>query len=226
MEKLETKMVQVTYFVELISSWCYWAEPAWASIKSRFADEVNFQWRVALLDAAGLPKSREQCDWFYRRSGAITRSAFMLNSGWFEEGRAEYHAVNLVGEAGKDFGFHDDRLRLALAHGALREGRKVGTIEECIGIIVPSFPGLDTERLAAAAGSPEVSQRVKESTEAFHQFKMTQRPSFLVENQIGDRAILSGLISESSLAAVVQNMLDDARAYQSFKAHFGAPPPR
>lgn len=27
--------VRVTYFVEAISSWCHWAEPAWAELQRR-----------------------------------------------------------------------------------------------------------------------------------------------------------------------------------------------
>jgi len=29
-------MVKVTYYLEVISSWCYWAEPAWAELKRRY----------------------------------------------------------------------------------------------------------------------------------------------------------------------------------------------
>jgi hypothetical protein len=64
-------------------------------------------------------------EWFYRRSGTITESAFMLNSGWFESGAVPYLVPNLLAEAGKDFGIDDDRLRLALSHAALRDGRRI-----------------------------------------------------------------------------------------------------
>ena len=39
------------------------------------------------MEASAMPQSRAQADWFYRRSGTIVRSPFMLNSGWFEDGR-------------------------------------------------------------------------------------------------------------------------------------------
>lgn len=29
--------VTVTYYVEILSSWCHWAEPAWAELKQRYA---------------------------------------------------------------------------------------------------------------------------------------------------------------------------------------------
>ena len=78
--------LKITYYLEVISSWCYWAEPAWAELRRRYADRADFEWKIALMDSSGLPVSREQCDWFYRRSGTITGSPFMLNSGWFEAG--------------------------------------------------------------------------------------------------------------------------------------------
>src|SRR6185436_20028412 len=116
--------VKITYYVDVISSWCFWAEPAWAELRQRFSKHIEFQWKIAQLTLDGLPKSREQCDWFYRRSGTIVRSLVKLNSGWFEADPVPYVAPNAVAEAAKDFGVTDDRVRLALARAALRDGRK------------------------------------------------------------------------------------------------------
>src|SRR5437870_8872290 len=85
-----TRTMKMTLYLEVISSWCFWAEPAWAELKRRYAGRVEFGWKIALIDETGLPKSRAQCDWFYRRSGTIMRSPFMLNSGWFEADRKHY----------------------------------------------------------------------------------------------------------------------------------------
>jgi predicted DsbA family dithiol-disulfide isomerase len=64
--------IKITYYLDLTSSWCYWAEPAWAELKKRYAKSpVEFDWQIALLDASGMSKSREQADWYYRRSGTI-----------------------------------------------------------------------------------------------------------------------------------------------------------
>src|SRR5688572_20959209 len=105
-------MVKVTYYLEVISSWCYWAEPAWRELKERYTStKVTFDWKIALMDESGLPVSREQVEWFYRRSGTIVRSPFMLNSGWFEVGVKEYLVPNFVAEAAKDLGVNDDRVR-------------------------------------------------------------------------------------------------------------------
>ena len=31
------KVDTVTYYLEVISSWCYWVEPTWAELKARYA---------------------------------------------------------------------------------------------------------------------------------------------------------------------------------------------
>ena len=150
--------MKITYYLEVISSWCYWAEPAWAELKRRYAGHVEFAWKIAHMSADAYPQSQAQCDWFYRRSGTIMRSPFMLNSGWFEAGIKEYRIPNLVAEAAKDFGVTDDRVRLAIAQAGLREGKKVGRWEEAVGAGAGAA-GLDPKALLARAQSPEIAAR-------------------------------------------------------------------
>lgn len=215
--------VKVTYYLEVISSWCYWAEPAWAELKQRYAGKVEFGWKIAQMPAEAYPTSKAQAEWFYRRSGTIMRSPFMLNSGWFEPGRATYDAPNLIAEAAKDFGVTDDRVRLAIAHAAEREGQKVGRWEVAIAIAVKAAK-LNKAKLLARAKSPAVAARLKQTTEEFHALQVTQRPTFLIESAIGDRAVFSGIVRVEPLAAAIEALLADQAAYDSYKAHFGGPP--
>src|SRR5438128_957219 len=158
---------KVTYYLEVISSWCYWAEPAWAELKRRYADKAEFNWKIAQMPASAYPTSKNQCDWFYRRSGSIMRSPFMLNSGWFEPDVKEYLVPNLVAEAARDFGVTDDRVRLAIAHAALREGRKVGNWTESAAVAAGAS-GLDASALLEKAKTPEVEARARATTAEFH----------------------------------------------------------
>ncbi len=215
--------LKITYYLEVISSWCYWAEPAWAELKARNGNEVAFSWKVALMDGAGLPTSKAQTDWFYRRSGTVVRSPFMLNSGWFDPDLKEYLAPNLVAEAGRDFGIEDDRIRIAIAKAALRDRRKVGNWEEAAQIGAQAA-NLVPEKLLERARHPSVLERARASTAEFHGLKVSQRPTFVVENDIGDRAVLSGLVSATPLMAVIDAMKADANAYASYAAHFSGPP--
>lgn len=219
----EAKPLRVTYYLEVVSSWCWWAEPAWTELKQRYEGRAKFEWKIALMDATGLPTSREQCEWFYRRSGPLMRSPYPLNSGWFEPGLKEYLAPNLVAEAAKDLGVIDDRARLALAHAALREGKRVGQWEVAVGVAAQSAD-LDAAQLLARAQSPEIMARARTTTAEFHALQVTQRPTFLVEDIIGDRAVFSGLATVEPLAATLDAMVHDCAGYASHAAHFGKPP--
>lgn len=216
--------VKVTYYLDVTSSWCYWAEPAWAELKQRYTNaRVEFDWKIALLDESGMSRSREQAEWFYRRSGTVVRSPFMLNSGWLDPYMPEFLPPNCVAEAAKNFGVTDDRVRLALMEAAMREGQKIARWEVCAAI-AGKTAGLNETALLAAARSPEVEKRVRSSTAEFHALQVTQRPTFVVESTIADRAVLSGIWRSDPLVAVIESMLTDAAAYQSWQAHFGDPP--
>ena len=214
--------VTITYYLEVLSSWCAWAEPTWAELKRRYAGSVDFQWKIALMDPGDFPASREQCDWFFRRSGLVMRSPFMLNSGWVEPGRRDYRAPDLVAEAGRDLGIEDDRLRLALAHAALRDGRRIGDLDEALAAAAAA--GFDSAALRPLATSAAVQQRVAASTAEFHAHRINQRPSFVLTDAIGDKAVFSGLVQLPPLAATIDAMLADTAAYAAHAAHFGTPP--
>jgi predicted DsbA family dithiol-disulfide isomerase len=216
--------VTLTYYLEILSSWCHWAEPAWNDLKVRHAGRVQFEWKIALMNPGDFPVSRAQCDWFYRRSGTIMRSPYMLNSGWLEpERHGEYHAPNLVAEAGRDFGFSDDRLRLALTHAGAREGRKIGEMTEAVAVAAAAT-GLNAAKLRAQAESREVRARVDASTAEFHAHQINQRPAFVLTDVIGDKAVFSGLVRAEPVAAAIEAMLADSAAYAAHAAHFGQPP--
>jgi predicted DsbA family dithiol-disulfide isomerase len=216
-------MVQVTYYLEVSSSWCYWAEPAWAELKKQYAGRVEFGWKIAQMAPEGYPVSKNQCEWFYRRSGSVMRSPFMLNPGWFEPEIKQYLVPNYVAEAARDFGVTDDRVRLAIAHAAMREGKKVGRWEVAIAAAAEAA-GLNPDKLLARARSPEVAARAQKTTAEFHALQVTQRPTFLIESSIGDRAVFSGTVRAEPLVAAIEAQLSDEAAYASWKAHFGDPP--
>jgi predicted DsbA family dithiol-disulfide isomerase len=215
--------ITVTDYLDVISSWCFWSEPTWAELKRRYQGRVAFQWKIALMDPSGLPLSREQEQWFYRRSGILMRSPFMLNTDWYDASLKEWLPPNAVAEAAKDFGITDDRTRLALSYATLREGKKVGDWDVCAEIAAKAGK-LDKAKLLDAAKSPAVEKRLRESTAEFHAMKVTQRPTFVVDTDIGDRAVFSGVVRFEPIAATIDSMLDDAAFYATHKAHFGDPP--
>ena len=216
--------MKLTYFLEVVSSWCYWSEPAWAELKARYAGRVEFGWKIAQMRPGDWPVSREQCDWFYRRSGTVTRSPFMLNSGWFEPVTpGTYPAASFVAEAAKDSGFTGDAIRLALSHAGVREGQKIGRMEVAVAVAAKAGK-LNAKKFRARAESADIATRIDASTKEFFRHQITQRPAFVVEDEIGDKAVFSGLLRLEALAAALEAMLDDTAAYASYQAHFGRPP--
>jgi len=220
--------MKVTYYLEVLSSWCTWVEPTWAELKTRYAARgVEFEWKIALMKPEEFPASRAQCDWFYQRSGGtVMHSPFKLNSGWFEEGRkGVYHAPNLVAEAAKDFGFSGDEIRLALAHAAVREGKKIGDLATAVAVAAKAGgKKLDAKKLRARAESAAVLARIEGSTAEFHAHQISQRPAFVLTDDIGDKAVFSGLVRIEPLVATIEAMLADTAAYAAHAAHHGKPP--
>jgi len=218
--------MKVTYYLEVLSSWCTWVEPTWQTLKERYAGRAEFEWKIALMPPDAFPVSAQQCDWFYRRSGTVMQSPFMLNAGWHEATRAgHYDAPNLVAEAARDLGFSGDEIRLALARAAVRDGVKIGDLERAVAVAVHASAGhLETNRLREAATSGAVRDRINASTREFSAHNIDQRPAFVLTDAIGDKAVFSGLVRIEPLAATIDAMLADTAAYASYKVHHGTPP--
>jgi predicted DsbA family dithiol-disulfide isomerase len=128
-----------------------------------------------------------------------------------------------VAEAAKDFGFTDDHVRLAIARAALREGKNIADWKVSAEIGAEAA-GIDADKLLERAKSPAIEKRIRASTAEFRALQITQRPAFVIDTEIGDRAVFSGVVKLEPLAATIDSMLDDAAAYVAHKAHFGDPP--
>ncbi|MEO8438980.1 MAG: DsbA family protein [Spartobacteria bacterium] len=214
----------VTNYLDVISSWCFWAVPAWQELQERYRDSVDFQWKIALMDEAALPPTQEATEWCYRRSGMLMRSPVMLNASWVEPGAKEYLAPNCTAEAARALGVEDDRAWLALSKAELLEGKKIARWQVSAEIAARAV-GLDAAELRKRAQAPEIEARVRESTAEFHALQVTQRPTFVIDTPIGDRAVFSGLAKVAPLIATVDAMLDDIVGYKAHAAHFGTTPP-
>jgi predicted DsbA family dithiol-disulfide isomerase len=219
--------MKVTYYLEVLSSWCYWAEPTWAELKARYeARGVEFDWKIALMKPEDFPATAKQYEWFLQRSGnSVMRSPFMLNPGWLDAPvtAANYPAASAVAEAARSLGAKGDAVRLALAHAGEREGRKMGRIAEAVKVAA-KVAKLDPKKLRARAESAEIKARIEATTAEFFAHQIDQRPAFVITDDIGDKAVFSGLVRIEPLAATIEAMLADQAAYAAHKAHFGGPP--
>ena len=124
----------------------------------------------------------------------------------------------------RDLGIEDDRAWLSLINAELREGKKIGDWQVA-SQIAASATGLDQKELLERAKSPEIEARVRETTAEFHALQVTQRPTFVIDSPIGDRAVFSGFAKVAPLITTIDAMLDDIAGYEVHAAHFGAMPP-
>jgi len=215
--------VSITSYLDVISSWCFWSEPAWAELKRRYEGRVRFEWKIALMDATGFPKTKEQAKWFYRRSGTMVQSKVMLKPGWFRPNVHECLPPNLLAVAARELGIGGDRVRLALAQATLLEGRDINDWKTAIDVAVRASQ-LDEEKLVETAKSPEIERQIRATTAEFHKLQVTQRPTFVIDTEIGDRVVFSGFVRLEPLVSALEAALEDAGAYDSYAAHFGSPP--
>lgn len=83
---------------------------------------------------------------------------------------------------------------------------------------------LDGKKLRARAESSQMKARIAASTAEFFAHQIDQRPAFILTDEIGDKAVFSGLVQLAPLAATIDAMLADTAAYAAHRAHYGPPP--
>ena len=66
--------------------------------------------------------------------------------------------------------------------------------------------------------------RVEAGTREFFAHQIDQRPAYVLTDEIGDKAVFSGLVRIEPLAAAIDAMRADVAAYAAHRAHFGDPP--
>jgi len=170
-----------------------------------------------------MPNSQAEEEWYYRRSGTIMRSPYRLNAHWFVPGLQEYLAPNAVAEAARSMGVTDDSVRIVIARAGMIEGLKFAEWEVAVQAAVRGC-SLNAGTLRSLAQSQTILDRMRATTAEFQAFKMTSRPSFLLESNIGDRVVFSGLATIEPLESALSALLRDAKAYASYAAHHGSPP--
>ena len=216
--------LKITNYLDVISSWCFWAEPMWTELKERYDGRVTFEWKIALMDESGMPKSRAQIEWYYRRSSMLMRAPYTLNPDWFEPGVTEYLAPNAIAEAAKDLGINDDTVRVALATAGLREGRKTGQWD-IAAEIGAATSGIEKDKLLKRAKSKQIEKRIRATTAEFHAMQVNQRPTFVIDSSTtGDRAVFAGFAKIEPLEATIDAMLEDIDFYEQHASRYDTPP--
>jgi predicted DsbA family dithiol-disulfide isomerase len=210
--------VKITHYIDVLSSWCLLAEEGLARIRAEHGAALDYEWRIAWIRDGGLVTySHEQLAWYYARTKAVSGVSLVP---WFEGPANSTSTANLAAEAARALGVTDDRVRLALSRAGMIEGRPLGR-REIVVEIAAQAGALDPRALDEKMNDPAIAHILRENAATFAGLAVhgvDQRPTFIFENTIGDRAILSGVWRYEPLAACASAMLADERAYATFAA--------
>lgn len=211
--------VKLTYFVDVLSSWCLIAEDALDRVRREFGARLEYEWLIAPLRDE-LDYTREMLEFYYQRTNAVTGT--MLNSVWLEGRTDGPKWADLAAEAARSLGCVDDAVRLALARGAMKDGLHMGKRGVCVETAAKAG-GLKAADLERAMDDPKTAARIKASGDAFAAYKVPVRPTFVVSNSIGDVYVLSGCWRYELLADAIRDAISDADTYATFMSENKAP---
>jgi len=198
-------VVELTAYIDVLSSWCYVGDLALQKVEKKYGDRLRVEWKIAqLFDYGPLPYTREQLAWYYARTAKI--SGVQMNAAWVDTPEATTVYANLAAEAARTLGVTGMSLVRALNHANVIDGKPLGRREPALDE-ASRLSGLDRAELDRVMRDPATAERIKRSTAEFESLHLPQRPSYIVRNPTGDLAMLSGIYTFESLDAVIGEML-------------------
>lgn len=212
--------IEIVHYFDVLSSWSLISQAALDATTAQFGDAVTVDWRVGLFnDGAPVGESAERWAWYYRRIEVM--SGVALDPGWRASDDDSTFVPNAVAVAARRLGAGGDAVRLALARGAMLDGRKVQHREVALDIAVEAG-GLDREALSVALDDPLTYAELARTTREYRALPVSVLPVFLVTNPLGDTALLSGYFQAQTLLAVVGEAVETMRRYDAYMAHEGS----
>jgi predicted DsbA family dithiol-disulfide isomerase len=213
------RQVRLTYYLDVLSSWCLIAEDALARVRTEFGDRIQYEWKIAALRDP-LNYTPEQLRWYYARTNSVT--GVRLNPIWLESTADGTKWANVAAEAARGLGCTDDRVRLALARSAMVDGKRMSQRDVAVATAAAAG-GLPLEDLARAMDDPQTAARIRASSDEFTAYRVDVRPTFVMRSAIADTSVLSGCWRFEVLAAAIRGLLEDQDKYDEFVATEKAP---
>ena len=206
----------LTYYLDVLSSWCFVAEQALGAVRKQFGERLALDWRLAFLFNGGpMGYSPQLGAWQYKRLETVT--GVRLDPAWRESANDTTWWANLATEAARSLGVSDDRVRHALSRAAMVDGRHVGRRDEAVAVAVESS-GLNRPELEREMDHPRTAERLWTAMMEYKSLPVSVQPTFVFRDDIGDTAILSGLVTVDSLRSCATEMLAAAEIYAKYNA--------
>jgi predicted DsbA family dithiol-disulfide isomerase len=203
-------MMQLIFYYDVCSQWSYFGDLTLDRLREKYEADLDVVWRIAMVkDGEAIGYTREALGWMYRRSESITGIA--VTSQWIQGNDRTLYA-NLAVAAAERLG-HD--VRRQVAEAILLRGEPMGSQSGAVRAVARLIAVPDA-RLEAEMRLVEPD--VRKSTQEFRALPVTVVPAFLIRNEIGDTALLSGLCEFETLDGVAAEMRRAERGYAAFAA--------
>jgi predicted DsbA family dithiol-disulfide isomerase len=213
--------LKLIYYLDVLSSWSFAVEEPLGRLRETLGDRLDYEWRLAYLFGGGpMGYGKELNDWYYARNKTIT--GITLNSAWRESAEDTTWWADLAAQAARELGFTDDRVRLALSRAAMVDGRHLGLRDVAIEVAAQAA-GLPAKDIARAMDDPTTADHLRETTGQFAKLRVAVQPAFVMQNDIADMAVLSGLVRYETLWSCADEMLDASRKYAEYGARHPQP---
>ena len=200
--------MKITFYYDVCSQWSYFGDLTLDRLREKHGKDLDVEWRIAMIkDGEPIGYTPEALGWMYRRSESIAGIA--VTSRWIRGNDRTLYA-NLAVAAAQRLG-HDVRRRIAQA--ILVRGEPLGSQAGAVAA-VSQLTGVEPAQLEETMRAVEPD--VRDSTKEFRAFPVTVVPAFLIRNEIGDTALLSGLYEFETLDQVIAEMLRAERGYAAF----------
>jgi hypothetical protein len=207
--------MRATAIFDVLSHWCLVAFDAIDGLRSL---GVPVELVLAPINDGGplgIPPDSER--WFYGRG---TRAyGRRLRSDWCEHQSVSTWAANAAVLAGGELCGDLPAVAKAVMSEAMERGALFGREAE-VNAFVARIAGVDADAIGRRAAEPRVAAMLHRGNERLAQLGADERPTFVLENAIGDRAVLKGMWQREAVVACAEALAADEAAY----AAAGAPP--
>jgi 2-hydroxychromene-2-carboxylate isomerase len=206
-------MIKMVHYFYTLSSWSLVAEDAVQEVRDRFGDQIEYDWRVAITDYGGAgPYPRAKLQFFYDRLERATGKH--INLDWWREGY-DWLVPDRVIAAARLLGATGNETRLAIARAGLVDGLSITEIDVAIEVAYRAS-GIDPRDLRIMLDDPQTMLYLFERSREFEQSGVAVRPAIVMTNDLGDRAVLSGIWNAEPILTAAQALLTDEMSYHEF----------
>ena len=210
--------MKVTAFVDVLSHWCLAAQPALDALRATLADDVAVEIAFAPIgDGAPVGFTHAAETWFYQR-GTLAYGT-ELDASWCEDETTSTWHANAATAAAVALGANPIDLVPRVSRAAMFDGALLGREDEAVRV-VSQLTGFAEDAVRAKMRSASITDVLHRGNVRLAAIGCTERPSWELVNDNGDRAVLQGVWQAEAILPLARALLEDERAYRR-----AGPPP-